>query len=67
MIVKVQISDNPAVGAIITSQDKKLHMNVSEGHVDRRLNGKKIGFFRADFDEKTGMLELGDRVPDENW
>lgn len=65
VIVKVEIPPN-AVQAVITSQDRKTQFQVPVNIVARRLNGSSVGFFEATY-EPGQVIELGERVPDQNW
>lgn len=66
MIVKVVIPDDPnQAQAYLSSEDKKVSMHCPIGLMQRRLGESKVGFFKAEYD--NGIIELGDRVPDEKW
>lgn len=64
MIVKVSMPTGTQVQARITTKDGSTRWKVSADIVGRRFADKteKIGYFSASLDEKTGSLEIGDRV-----
>lgn len=66
MIVKVSLPTGTQVQARITTQDGSIKQKVNAELVGRRFKDKdvKVGYFSANLDDKTGSLEIGDRLPD---
>lgn len=66
VIVKVVIPESPnQPQATLVSQDKTISMQIPVVLAERRLNGERSGFFKAEI--ISGTLELGDRVESEAW
>jgi len=66
MIVKVTVPTHPEQAqARIVSSDGKMEMFCPIALARRRLHTASIGFFKAEIE--SGALELGDRIPDQNW
>lgn len=67
-IVKVTLPE-PGTddAAFIASRDGKYTMTVPRSAVSKRFNrGERVLYFKSELDGE-GILELGDRLPDEDW
>lgn len=66
--VKIQLPRGRETQARITSKDGSIDMMVTAAMVAKRFpRGATIAYFRSDIKSQVGSLEIGERIPDEDW